>query len=315
LSFRSLRGQSKAEESASRDMPTALHPAAIDNAAKPNSRALRLSSPAQPLAQLADRAFLRITGSDPRAGSMAWSPTPSSRSRLARAATTSCSTRRAASSATAPSTARQMEGPQFLLETDAPQLEAIQKHLTTSSSLDDVELSPVTGDRAGLLLAGRHAVSPPAEARLSCRPVADAPTTIDAPETALRSTSSTATRRSCRASNSGPTRPPSPRSPLHLPQRTPLSSLLPPSKAYRILSGIPRYGIDIRNTEEGPRPPAGDCADSRVALHQGLATSVRRSSSASTLAAAFIAPSPLSSSPEPCRPQASNSPPNPRSAL
>jgi folate-binding protein YgfZ len=51
------------------------------------------------------------------------------------------------------------EPPAFLLETDASQLDAIQNHLDRFIIMDDVELSNVTTDRVGLLLAGPRAES------------------------------------------------------------------------------------------------------------------------------------------------------------
>jgi len=141
------------------------------------------------------------------------------------------------------------EPPAFLLESDAAQIDAIQAHLDHFIIMDDVELSPFTGDRTGILLAGpkaasilqRLGISAAQSAAISIQSVVWNKNPLDiiwinaplVPIFELWSDLTTALELDRALNSAG------------------AASVSGESlEALRIVEGTPRYGIDIRNTDK-----------------------------------------------------------------
>jgi len=136
--------------------------------------------------------------------------------------------------------------PAFILETDSSQIETIQQHLDRFIIMDDVELADISDQRRGLLIAGPKAPTHLKENRvelgaLHTTRVRWRSAWVDAihayspliPLFELWSDLETTSALSGTLTAIG---------------ATPVSTEA--LEALRILSGTPRYGIDIRNTEK-----------------------------------------------------------------
>jgi len=147
-----------------------------------------------------------------------------------------------------------LESTAFLLQTDASQVNAIQEHLDHFIIMDDVELAKVSDPRSGILIAGPLALSTVQQlGGTPCSTPAPAPAATDirlkqtaykgSPVTLIHAFSPLVPRFEIWADAetiamiSAELAPASPVTPTAL-------------EALRILSGTPRYGVDIRNTDK-----------------------------------------------------------------
>ena len=163
------------------------------------------------------------------------------------------------------------EQPAFLLETDAAQIETIQTHLDRFIIMDDVELANISDGQTGIVVSGPDALATVQQiGGTSCAADASStslPTTITLKQTTYHD---------------------SPVSLIFTPNQlvprfaicggaetvAAISAELAPTpsissaarEALRILSGTPRYGVDIRNDEAAHDLPQETAQDAR-ALH------------------------------------------------
>ena len=145
--------------------------------------------------------------------------------------------------------------PAFLLQTDASQVNAIQEHLDRFIIMDDVDLAKVNDQQAGILIAGPQALR--TVQQLGGTPCSTAtddvplPATIQLKQTAYTGSPVTLIRGY---------RPLVPQFEIWADAETvaTISAELAQAptvtstalEALRILSGTPRYGVDIRNTDK-----------------------------------------------------------------
>ena len=139
--------------------------------------------------------------------------------------------------------------PAFLLQTEALQIDAIQEHLDRFIIMDDVELAPLIGDRTGLLLAGPQALP-----MLQHLGLPGGPSVAVSFQSAVwnKNPIEIVHTRACSVTRvefwSDLT------TILELQEALSAggATLVSPTalEALRILSGTPRYGVDIRNTDK-----------------------------------------------------------------
>ncbi|HWG17411.1 MAG TPA: hypothetical protein VN678_06080 [Acidobacteriaceae bacterium] len=148
------------------------------------------------------------------------------------------------------------EAPAFLLETDALQVNAIQEHLDRFIIMDDVELAEVNDRQAGILIAGSQALR-------TVQQLGGTPCSTPAPAQPICWTGITLKQTIYRGSPVWLILGHSPLVPrfeiwgnsetiaaisaeLAATPRVGAAAL----EALRVLSGVPRYGVDIRNTDK-----------------------------------------------------------------
>ena len=162
----------------------------------------------------------------------------------------------------------------FLLETDASQIEAIQTHLDKFIIMDDVKLVDISDQQAGIVIAGPLALN-------TVQQLGGAP--CSAPASAAALPTSTILKHT--TYHDSPVSLILAQHPLVpsfeiwadsktmveiLAELTPVPSVSPTAiEALRILSGTPRYGVDIRNTDKAHDLPQETAQDRALHFSKG----------------------------------------------
>ncbi len=160
------------------------------------------------------------------------------------------------------------EPPAFLLETDTSQIEATQNHLDRFIIMDDVELAAISGDREGVIIVG-----PQAGQILERSGLGSAAASAIGVESAVWNNSPLDIIRPNRFlipgfelwSDLTTTRE------LHFALEDAGAMQVSPAalNALRILSGTPRYGVDIRNTDKAHDLPQETAQDRALHFSKG----------------------------------------------
>jgi folate-binding protein YgfZ len=166
------------------------------------------------------------------------------------------------------------EPPAFLLETDASQIEAIQSHLDRFIIMDDVELTDTTNQHAGILIAGPLALQ-------TVQQLGGAPCSTPASDAALpggislKQTEYHGSPVSLILANS-PLVPhfelwaaPETLAKISAELASVRSAISATLEVLRILSGTPRYGIDVRNTDKAHDLPQETAQDRALHFAKG----------------------------------------------
>jgi folate-binding protein YgfZ len=166
------------------------------------------------------------------------------------------------------------EPPAFLLQTDASQVDAIQEHLDRFIIMDDVELAKVNDRQAGILIAGPQALR-------TVHQLGGTPCSTAADDVPLRATlqlkqTAYAGSRVTLIRAYSPLVPhfeiwANPEVLAAISDELARAPTVTPTalEALRILSGTPRYGVDIRNTDKVHDLPQETAQDRALHFSKG----------------------------------------------